>query len=67
MARLNAGDQVYHKKFGGGVVLRVDESQFADKQFTYLCDFEDGTKVWLPANSARWNRVRGDIKAVESV
>ena len=41
--KFNVGDRVFDKKYGHGVVQRVDAG---NSEFPYLIFYEDGTKIW---------------------
>lgn len=41
------GDRVKHKKFGSGTILKHDPK---DVDYTYLVEFDDGSKAWF----AKW-------------
>ncbi len=53
--KFNVGDHVYDKKYGFGVVHKVDPN---DKEFPYNIHYEDGTTIWYKA--------KGVIPAVEA-
>lgn len=44
--KFNVGDCVFDKKYGHGVVQRVDAG---NSEFPYLIFYEDGTKIWYKA------------------
>lgn len=48
--KYNVGDKITHKKFGKGVIRKIDEY---NEEFYYYGDFEDGTKAWLPMNLSK--------------
>lgn len=47
--KFNVGDRVFDKKYGHGVVQRVDAG---NSEFPYLIFYEDGTKIWYKAKGA---------------
>lgn len=44
--KFNVGDRVFDKKYGHGVVQRVDAG---NSELPYLIFYEDGTKIWYKA------------------
>lgn len=47
-------DRVSHPKYGAGVVSKIDHT---DREFHYLCRFEDGTVIWLPDGEYKSNHM----------
>lgn len=51
--KFNVGDHVIDKKYGHGVVQRIDAD---NSEFPYLIFYDDGTKIWYKARGVVLDR-----------